>query len=253
VLNKQREIVYKLRRQIVVGEDLKNMILEKLESQIHNIVNLYQASGFSSIDREKILQEFVSIIPFDPNSQKGLLLQFEQMKDADTISDFLVKVTRDTYEQKEKSVSQEIMRQIEKWASLSVVDNFWMDHLDAVDDLREGIGLRGYGQLDPLVEYKNEAFSMFERLIAAVDYEIAHRIFKIQVQLSPDQIAAIQKQQQTTISKEAQHQQSKMGSDLKGFQGLTPSGSNKKKLGRNDPCWCGSGKKWKRCHYPQTK
>lgn len=251
VLNKQREIVYKLRRQIVEGQDLKNMILEKLGSQIHNIVNLYAAEGFSSIEREKILQEFVSIIPFDPNSQRGLLSQIEQMKDADTISDFLIKVTKDTYDQKEKSVGSEIMRQIEKWASLSVVDNFWMDHLDAIDDLREGIGLRGYGQLDPLVEYKNEAFSMFERLISAIDYEIAHRIFKIQVQLSPDQLKAIQQQQQTTISKEAQHRQSKMGSDLQGVKGLTPKGSdNKKKLGRNDPCWCGSGKKWKKCHYP---
>lgn len=148
------------------------------------------------------------------------------------------------------------MRQIEKWVGLSVVDNLWMDHLDAIDDLREGIGLRGYGHLDPLVEYKNEAYSMFERLVSGIDYEITHRIFKVQVQLSPDQLAALQKQQQTTISKEAQQelnkQQTRRGSDLKGFQGLTPAGSsNRKKLGRNDPCPCGSGKKWKKCHYPQ--
>ncbi len=251
VLNKQREIVYRLRRQIVEGQDLKNMILEKLESQIHNIVNLYQASGFSSIEREKILQEFNSIIPFDPNSQKGLLLQLEQKKDADTISDFLIKVTKDTYEQKEKSVGSEIMRQIEKWASLSVVDNFWMDHLDAIDDLREGIGLRGYGQLDPLVEYKNEAFSMFERLISAIDYEIAHRIFKIQVQLSPDQISAIKKEQETVIAKSAKQQSVSQPFDYAQGQQSIVNSQQKGKLGRNDPCWCGSGKKWKKCHYPQ--
>ncbi|MBI5451864.1 preprotein translocase subunit SecA, partial [Candidatus Gottesmanbacteria bacterium] len=175
VLNKQREIVYKLRRQIVVGEDLKNMILEKLENQLHNLVNLYAEGGIVGSEKEKIMQEFISIIPFEPNSQKQIFSQMTEMKNAEQISDFLIKVIKDTYEQKEKSLGNEIMRQIEKWAALSVVDNLWMDHLDAIDDLREGIGLRGYGQLDPLVEYKNEAFSMFERLIAAVDYEIAHR------------------------------------------------------------------------------
>ena len=75
------------------------------------------------------------------------------------------------------------MREVERWVMLSVVDNLWMDHLDAIDDLREGIGLRGYGQRDPLVEYKNEAFKMFEKLIAAIDSEIARRIFRVSVEV----------------------------------------------------------------------
>ena len=153
-----------------------------------------------------------------------------------------MKVLKDIYEQKEKGLGVEVMRQIEKWVGLSVVDKFWMDHLDAIDDLREGIGLRGYGQLDPLVEYKNEAFSMFEGLVSGIDYEIAHRIFKVQVQISPDQLAALQKQQQTTISREAAKERTKP---------VNKPSDEKSKLGRNDPCWCGSGKKWIRCHYPQ--
>jgi len=243
VLNKQREIIYRLRRQIVAGENLKDLMLEKLSAQIANMINLYLAEGITATGKEKLIGEFISIIPFDLNSQKQILAQLEQLKNADVISDFLVKIVRDLYQQKEKEMGSEIMRQIEKWVSLSVVDNLWMDHLDAIDDLREGIGLRGYGQRDPLVEYKNEAYSMFERLVSNIDYEITHRIFKVQVQLSPDQLAALQKQQQTTISKEAQQERLKS--------------TTKKKLGRNDPCWCGATKadgtpkKFKHCHYPE--
>ena len=241
VLNKQREIVYKLRRQVLEGNDLKVMILEKIEQEINNFVNLYSSEGFTSNEKEKILQEFLSIIPFEPGSQKAIFGQIETLKSVDEISGFLIKVTKDTYVQKEKSLAPEVMRQVEKWVALSVVDNLWMEHLDAIDDLREGIGLRGYGQLDPLVEYKNEAYSMFERLVSAIDYEITRRIFKVQVQLSAEQAAAFQKQQQTMISKTAEREISKQN------QASSPVN----KLGRNDPCWCGSGKKWKRCHYPQ--
>ncbi|MBI3379728.1 preprotein translocase subunit SecA [Candidatus Gottesmanbacteria bacterium] len=241
VLNKQREIIYGLRRQIVAGENLKDLILDKLSSQITTLVNMYGANGITTTEKEKIMQEFASIIPFDPNSQKHILGQLEQFRNVSDVTDFLLKVVRDIYDQREKGLGLEVMRQIEKWVGLSVVDNLWMDHLDAIDDLREGIGLRGYGQLDPLVEYKNEAFSMFERLVAGIDYEIAHRIFKVQIQLSPDQLVALQKQQQTIISKEAVKERTKPA--------VQPS-VDKEKLGRNDPCWCGSGKKWKRCHYP---
>jgi len=242
VLNKQREIVYKLRRQIMMGENLKELILEKLNSQIENFVNLYAAEGIVEAEKEKIIQEFVSIIPFDPNSQRQLHGQIGERHNAQDIAEFLGRVVKDTYSQKEKQLTSEVMRQVEKWVALSVVDNLWMDHLDAIDDLREGIGLRGYGQLDPLVEYKNEAYSMFERLVSAIDYEITHRIFKVQVQISPDQLRALQQEQQTVITKSAQQQVSKQAIKQ----------SSDKKLGRNDPCWCGSGKKWKRCHYPQT-
>jgi preprotein translocase subunit SecA len=162
--------------------------------------------------------------------------------------------------------------------------------LDAVDDLREGIGLRGYGQMDPLVEYKNEAFSMFESLINQIDYEITHRIFKAQVQLSPQQQQQIQQNQQQVLDALKTSPSSSKLDDLKKAavtpkpQSVQPSGNKtdllsslikkdsrlvqaannqiqqrsisnltlkKQKIGRNDPCPCGSGKKYKKCHYPQ--
>lgn len=245
VLNKQREIIYKLRRQIMTGENLKEMILEKLTADVNDLVNIYSAEGITPEEKEKILQEFVSIIPFDPASQREIAKQMESLRMPADISSFLLKIVNDTYDHREKQLTPEVIRQIEKWVALSVVDSFWMDHLDAIDDLREGIGLRGYGQLDPLVEYKNEAYSMFERLVAGIDHEITHRIFKVQVQLSPDQIQAIRQEQQTAITKEAEKDRNNDATRLR--QGF---GGQGKKLGRNDPCPCGSGKKWKKCHYP---
>jgi len=133
------------------------------------------------------------------------------------------------------------MRQIEKWVYLSVIDSLWMDHLDAVDDLREGIGLRGYGQRDPLVEYKAEAFSMFEKLVSQIDYQVIHRIFKVQISGEPPPMQKPQRIIATPAGGD-------LSSSKPGVQQPIISG---KKIGRNDPCWCGSGKKWKKCHYPE--
>lgn len=256
VLNKQREIVYRRRRKILEGERLKDKILTNIRAEVSGVVAVYSADG--AIDRQKIITEFSSIIPFDSPSQEQLVKQLEQMHSQEEITEFLTKVSEDMYENREKQVSPEVMAQIERWVSLSVIDNFWMDHLDAIDDLREGIGLRGYGQRDPLVEYKNEAFSMFERLIAAIDGEIVHRIFKVQVQMQPP-AGAVQGDNpskkassapaiaaETAISQAAKNMRTNAEGGAK-----VPKVNTAKKLGRNDPCWCGSGKKWKRCHYPQ--
>lgn len=238
VLNKQREIIYKRRRKVLANEGLREEILEKVAQEITNLVSLSFPEGYTQPELEKIIQEFTSIIPFDPNSQKSLLTQISQTGDSQRIIDFLTKISHDFYQQREKQVGEEIARQIERWVVLTVMDTLWRDHLDAIDDLREGIGLRGYGQRDPLVEYKNEAFSMFERLLTSIDYEIIHRIFKVQVVQQPP----VQSQQIVTHAADPQTPNS-----------LNPPDSPtvKKKLGRNDPCPCGSGKKYKKCHYPE--
>ncbi len=258
VLTRQREIVYRRRRKILEGDSQRDSLLQKFAAEISNVVAIYSAEH--AIDREKIISEFTSIIPFDPASQAQLVKQLEQLHTETDITDFLTKVAGDVYAQREKQVGEDIARQIERWVSLQVIDNLWMDHLDAIDDLREGIGLRGYGQRDPLVEYKNEAFSMFERLVSTIDSEIVHRIFKVQVQLAPNQVphhhhhdhegqvgglvtaqpvisVSKPRKLQTNASQEAQPKAPKI---------------NSKTLSRNDPCWCGSGKKWKKCHYPKT-
>lgn len=247
VLTKQREIVYRRRRKILEGESQKESLNAKFSAEISNIVAIYSPEG-GQIDREKIVSEFVSIIPFDPNSQQQLVKQLEQLHTGPDISDFLTKISADVYTQREKQVSEDVARQIERWVSLQVIDNLWMDHLDAIDDLREGIGLRGYGQRDPLVEYKNEAFSMFERLVAMIDSEIVHRIFKVQVQLAP-----IQQAQAPVMPQPTRRIQTNASADV---QPPAPKVNTKGEIGRNDSCPCGSGLKYKKCgliNAPQHK
>ncbi len=246
VLNKQREIIYRRRRRVLTGEGQKEKILENIDKEITNIIAIFSAERDGEIDREKIIMEFVSIIPFDPASQAQLVKQLEQLHTGADMTEFLTKLAADMYDGREKQISPEVMRQIEQWVSLSVIDNLWMNHLDAIDDLREGIGLRGYGQRDPLVEYKNEAFSMFEQLVAAIDSEIVHRIFKVQIQMGPNN-APVPKQNDTVITQATKKMRTNAPEKAVG-QPVVNKGA---KLGRNDPCWCGSGKKWKKCHYPQ--
>jgi preprotein translocase subunit SecA len=261
VLTKQREIIYKRRRKILEGESQKDTLLVKVKNEIANFVMVY-ASDNSQIDREKILNEFVSMIPFDEHSQKQLLVQLEQLHTSDDIVEMLSKISQDVYDKREHDISEDIARQVERWVSLQVIDKLWMDHLDAIDDLREGIGLRGYGQRDPLVEYKNEAFSMFEQLVAAIDSEIVHRIFKVQVQTNPNQNTELSTQApkvipqvpppSTVITQAMRHMQTNATANSNSSVPIVSSS----KIGRNDPCPCGSGLKYKKCgliNAPQHK
>jgi len=250
VINKHREIIYRLRRKILEGETQKERILQALTKEVDQLVT---ASSLETgvPDPEYIAAEFVSIIPFDTGSQKQLKDQLLNMRSASEITQLLKTIVTDTYENREKQVSPELMRQIERWVSLGIIDNLWMEHLESIDDLREGIGLRGYGQRDPLVEYKNEAFTMFDRLVNAIDSSIVHRIFKVQVQLSP------QKQESSALPRadiQTETALTKVAKRARTNEIVTQNQETiqkKKQLGRNDPCWCGSGKKWKKCHYPQ--
>ncbi|RJR28423.1 preprotein translocase subunit SecA [Candidatus Microgenomates bacterium] len=323
VLNKQREIVYRRRREVLEGENQKEKIEEMIVSEIAHLVGV-NTTDKEGIARDKIITEFVSIVPFDEGSQKQLFTQLEQMHTKEEVEEFLRGLTRDLYSQREKQFTEAIMRQVERWVMLTTIDNLWMEHLTAIDDLREGIGLRGYAQRDPLVEYKNEAFTMFERLMGQIDYQVVRRIYRAQVQTQPrpqttpmvesgvprriglptnlqderriTQNAAIAEAgrdllsgiknigKSVTGSKKSADPLSSLvdknttpaapakssGNDLLGSllqkdsklvraaqhqitnrQTQDTQTIKKTKLGRNDPCWCGSGKKFKRCHYPQ--
>ncbi|MBI5019184.1 preprotein translocase subunit SecA [Candidatus Gottesmanbacteria bacterium] len=257
VLNKHREIVYRRRRRVLEGESQKEAILKKITNEVALLAGVHGGEA-GSIDREKIIQEFVSIIPFDSASAEQLVKQLQQMHTTADISDFLTKLAEDAYGKRETQMSPEVMRQVERWVSLQVVDSLWMNHLDAIDDLREGIGLRGYGQRDPLVEYKNEAFSMFEQLLTGIDSEIAHRIFKVQVQMAPHQ----HNEPVKNSKNKAPEPVLPLPNPPKKMQTNAPKSEISRnsavavKLGRNDPCPCGSGLKYKKCgliNAPQHK
>lgn len=275
VLNKQREIIYGMRRKALETDEdeehkksnskkdevsiLREETLKRVDKAIETSINisLAESENSGSIDsiNTKIIERFQTIIPFDPSSLKQLEKQLMQRSVAEEKIEFLTQVARDIYEKKEQQFGYLLTRKMEKFVILASIDRLWMDHLDAIDDLRGGIGLRGYAQKDPLVEYKNEAFKMFEQLVFAIDDEIVSRIYKIQPQIVPHQHTHVHANEgKNTESLEQRAKGRELakgeGSRIAAAGQGTVNTSKPQKLGRNDPCWCGSGKKYKKCHFP---
>lgn len=265
VLNKQREIIYGQRRQILEAEtdeeEEKLTLREEVLTKVDNVIASTVAAntegarvGTVTDENGSILSEFQTIIPMDEASQKQLLKQLEERSGADAKTEFLTNIAHDIYSKRAEQLGPVASLQVERFVLMSVIDKLWMDHLDAIDNLRQGIGLRGYGQRDPLVEYKNEGFRMFENLISSIDDEVAHRVFKIHVHSTPPVEKSPLKNAVENVPPSEVSTQGRIKASDKADpaqEGSSPEVS-KKKLGRNDPCWCGSGKKWKKCHYPQV-
>ncbi|MEK7580916.1 MAG: preprotein translocase subunit SecA [Patescibacteria group bacterium] len=291
VANRQREIIYGMRKNTLLatedeekGDKLKDDIKFKVEQEINNMV-LANFPENSHANYDQIIKELTTIVPFDENSAKNILTDAKKTTNPENLTKFLVEVANNVYEQKEKSLGVKSSRDIEKFTSLSVIDTLWIQHLDTLDDLREGIGLRAAGQRDPLVEYKQEAFSLFEKLVATIDYEIVHRIFKVQINQEPA-VESIEKQgvevhaqptltdaetvsePQTTpqiVEKDPNEMSDEeLEQEIARLEALKKSGASDQmpnnpfstttnkplrveKIGRNDPCPCGSGLKWKKC------
>lgn len=253
VLNKQREIIYSLRKKVITlgdkenkdkekaFEELEKMVEEKIDSEIEKIISLSQLET-SEVDYERIGKEYFTILPFDEPSQKEILGKIKDLAISDKIEEHLQKLAHQVYEKREEQFGKDLSREIEKLVLIQVIDTLWISHLEDIDHLREGIGLRGYAGRDPLVEYKSEAFKLFEGLMGAIDYEVVHRIFKIQIQ---PQATQPQEPRQVVENKVEESTESP-----------TPISSGTHKVGRNDPCPCGSGLKYKRCgliNSPQHK
>ncbi len=260
VANQQREIIYKLRRRILDSENLKQEVLEKLEHQVEKIILFSWPEMEEKPDYDKVLVGLMEMIPFDEISKEAVKGQLMKVPDKEKMHEFLVKVIRDVHAVREKEVGEKIMRQIEKYAYLGSIDHLWIDHIDHIDDLREGVTLRAYGQRDPLVEFKNEAYDLFERLIDRIHEELSRRLFRIGVAVPRSEIpleeARANVDRVDTMGLAAKNANETSESGTPAFAGATDNPSSSKatpgpKLGRNDPCWCGSGKKWKKCHYPK--
>lgn len=236
VANQQREIVYKLRRKVLESSNLKDEIIEKLGKHAGKISDFPDGN----IDYEAVVAGFLEVVPFDENSTRAFKIELEKRKTQKEVEEFLENVLKDVHQNREQQVGEAVMRQIEKYAYLGSIDHHWIDHIDTIDDLRESIGLRAYGQRDPLVEFKGEAYNMFETLLNRIDEEVVRRLFRIGVSQQPQEI---------NISQTIENRDSSDNTGLKQEKQKT----NTTKIGRNDPCWCGSGKKWKKCHWPKER
>ncbi|OGV94416.1 preprotein translocase subunit SecA, partial [Microgenomates group bacterium RIFCSPLOWO2_01_FULL_46_13] len=186
VMNKQREIIYKRRLAILTegeGEEGQKKLSERVKQLVHDeiqaVVVARAGESFTEVEREAMVKEFVTIIPFDTASQSQLSKRLSKENEAEAMVAALTAIADKTYSEREKLMGSETMRQIEKFVMLMALDSKWMDHIDAIDDLREGIWLRG-DKTTVLSEYKKEAFEMFETLLSSIDTEVARRIFRIQ-------------------------------------------------------------------------
>ena len=224
VMNEQRRVIYRERDAILEEEDLWEHIKELIEENVESLVDLYCPSDLYSEEWEiKTLKEKISQLT-DTNFQK---LKFNhELQDSQKLKEEVSNFMISFYQNKKESIDKELMNNIERMIMLQIVDSHWKDHLYGMDCLKEGIGLRAYGHKDPLVEYKREAFQMFEGLIYKIKEEIMEYLFKVEVASKPRTSSASLEE----ISLESEEV-------LKN-----------KKMGRNDPCYCGSGRKYKHCH-----
>jgi preprotein translocase subunit SecA len=263
VMNKQREVVYKKRREILEMKDTKSEMLENVKDEIEKIVSFNCAETEENCDPKEIFENIKNIMPADePVSKKIEEYMNDKNRNASEkislLTEYLVGLAKETYNKKEKEIGADSMRAIEKAIMLQTIDNLWMNHLDEIDYLREGIGLRGYGQRDPLIEYKREAFSMFSGLMDNIRSSIARTIFKVTL-IAPQKEESIPQKNLTYKGAEEVEQfgaAKKIQSEGGSAKEAMPAGRqetkqtpivNDNKVGRNDPCPCGSGKKYKKC------
>ncbi len=233
VMNKQREIIYDQRKQVLDGLDVKNIIMNMMNTSISHLV----------------AEHFAGNEHLDPASCRELLRQVEglyfpkfavrfteeelQEKTAEDVTEAFTAAAAAYYEQKEQEFTSPVMREVERVVLLRVVDEYWMDHIDAMADLRQGIRLRAYAQTDPIIAYKKESLDMFEDMISSIQSETVRRLYS--VRLKKDQEIKRERVAKAT------------GESVGGDGTVKKQPRRVQKIGRNDPCPCGSGKKYKNC------
>lgn len=236
VMNTQREMIYGQRRQVLDGENLKDMVLNNLRRVIDTTVATVTAEqgGISNQQELSALLAHMDNIYFPKGSVQFTDDALAAMKPGE-LEQALYDHALQTYTAKESLYGEKLMRELERVVTLRVVDEYWMDHIDAMDELKQGVGLRAYGQHDPVIEYREQGFEMFEATINAIQEETVRRMFLVRVQPAQDV-------KREKVAKEI-HAVGNGDSVVK----KQPVHNAAKKVGPNDPCPCGSGKKYKKC------
>jgi len=240
VLNKQREVIYSKRRDFLKGEGLKEEVLDMAAELCEEIVGRYTARESDSADwdwtglNEAVHHQFNQRLDFPGHDMEGIL--------PESLSALLIERITAAYEEKERRFGAPMLRQLEKIILLQTIDTLWKDHLLNMDHLKEGIGLRGYGQKNPLQEYQKEGYEMFEDMNHRVQEDVVQKLFTVELarETSAPQIIIEQPRQQRMVLSH--------GNDPIAAHPAAPQKRGGEKVGRNDLCPCGSGKKYKRCH-----
>ncbi len=272
VMNEQRRVIYKYRREILEGRDMSEVAREQIGEVVERLVAEYTAGEvFEDWDLAGLATQASQLWPLEVDLRE----QDAQTSEREEITRLLTEDALAAYERREQELGSELMRYLERQILLQIIDYRWREHLYEMDYLREGIHLRGFAQIDPLVAYKNEGFTMFRELMNSIWEEFARVIYHVEVNVEPadfePQPAASPQElsyagggpeQPSAIEEAAGAAAATAGAaaaplaDGDGAAGARQAGENpatvvksdREKIGRNDPCWCGSGKKYKKCH-----
>ena len=213
VINKHREVIYNERKKILSGADLKANIQSMLEKEMRELVEAHLGKREDSPDWEGLVEDINRLFPFPPH--------LNHQKNPVEIEEKLLDYAKELYEAKEKELGAEGMRVLERLVMLRTIDNLWIEHLTAIENMRQGIGLQAVGHIDPLVAYKREGHALFQSLLSSIQHDVAQAIFHVElVKKKPQPVTAQARREGAVVGK---------------------------KVGRNDPCPCGSGKKYKHC------
>ncbi len=241
VLNQQRTVVYDYRRSILEGEEqLKGLIQNMITDIVHNLFTIYCSKAQCDVESENsIFNSLEKLTNISVSEFRNASLNPGR---SEVFENKIIEFLNYMYEKYRTLFPQEMLKEAEKWMLLETVDKAWKNHLQNIDHLKEGIGLRGYGQKNPLIEYKKEAFSLFQDMMYQIKWDIINSIFK----MKPDSfsVASIHEIEQEREKELASLQ---MGGDESGAKEHKTVKREGKKIGRNDPCPCGSGKKYKKC------
>ena len=249
VANDQRKVIYEQRNQLMAAEDVSEAISSMREGVLNDVISLYVPPN--SIDEvwdisglENALKEDFAL-ELDIN---GWLDQDDHMHE-ESIRERVLEEAEKAYKEKEETVGEELMRHFEKAIMLQTLDTQWKEHLAQMDYLRQGINLRGYAQKDPKQEYKRESFTLFTDMLNSIKHEVISLISRVQVR-APEDVEAVEEQRRQNGDMQFQHDEAQqMGAEEQDIpEPSQPYTRDGRKVGRNDPCPCGSGKKYKHCH-----
>lgn len=271
VMNKQREIIYSQRRMVLDGEDLKGYIMGMMEELVDGIID--PVTMESRYPEEWDFDAMsVDLCKINPLFKEALVYTDEEKLDLtpESLKEDVKETFRKIYDDKEAEIGAEHMREAERMILLRVVDNRWMDHIDAMDQLKNGIGLRALGQQDPTAAYASEGFAMFDEMVADIREETVKYCYSMTLQTKTERRNAVtisitrkddyedEEMEQAAQERRAMARMDRKGKNAGGMPQEAPKEDKKEnhtpirrdhpKIGRNDPCPCGSGKKYKNCH-----
>ncbi len=232
IMNKHREVIYADRRQLVMGEDIQDRVWEMVEREIEKIVdaNIGDSRDLERFDN-RIHETYTGLVPMT-NVTEEEIAGLER----DALVEFLIADAEAGYDEVETRFGEEVMRKVERHVMLTIIDKLWVEHLTAMDELREGVGLQAYAQKDPLTVYKTQGYDFFQQLLASIQHDVVHTIFRVQPVVAEQPV-------RTKVTEESDKPH---GAAESGGNGSTPRKS--RKIGVNEPCPCSSGKKYKHCH-----